>query len=65
MHATHVVFYLSTGAWLRSQGTPSWAWPHPGRERRVGNYCNVRFVPAAENLQPNQIAEFKCEGVAH
>ena len=43
----------------------SWAWPHPGRERRVGHHCNVRFVPAAENLQPNQIAEFKCEGVAH
>ncbi len=21
----------------------SWAWPHPGRSRRVGHHCNDRF----------------------
>ena len=50
---------------MQGSADASWAWPHPGRERRVGHHCSDRFVPAVENLQPNQIAEFKCEGVAH
>ncbi len=33
-------------------------------KRHLGANVGLGTTPAAKNVQPNQIAEFKCEGVA-